>query len=371
MACALAGGSAAAEHTDKTGFEGAEKRLELDFFASAECPRGLRALTRAQLDEYLTQAQCMIVSERHAPAFDAYVLSESSLFVYSTKLVIKTCGTTALLVATPRLLELAAALGLAVRRCKYTRACFKYPKLQPFPHRSWPEETAYLDELFGKLGESPSVSVLGTPGRGLLWHTYTAEATEAPSPPSPTCVMDQPSSSDDDVSFSDAQDLVTGTFTLEVCMTELAPEACQAFFFGVKGETAEEVTVASGIRAMFPKARIDDFLFQPCGYSMNGLQGAGFMTIHVTPEDHCSYASVEISGHSMDAFDPAELVEAAARVFQPRKMSVALSGDAPSAVKAWAAAPPPPTGLTATSGNFSADLAGSGSVSYYAAAAAK
>ncbi len=45
---------------------------------------------------------------------------------------------------------------------------------------------------------------------------------------------------------------------------------------------------------MFPKARIDDFLFQPCGYSMNGLQGAGFMTIHVTPEDHCSYASVSV-----------------------------------------------------------------------------
>jgi hypothetical protein len=102
----------------------------MDPLAERSIVQDLRALTRAQLDEYLTQAQCMIVSERHAPAFDAYVLSESSLFVYSTKLVIKTCGTTALLVATPRLLELAAALGLAVRRCKYTRACFKYPKLQ-------------------------------------------------------------------------------------------------------------------------------------------------------------------------------------------------------------------------------------------------
>lgn len=98
-----------------------------------QCPRspaGLRSLSRAQLDEILTLAKCTIVSERHAPAFDAYVLSESSLFVYATKLVIKTCGTTALLVAAPRMLELAASVGLAPRRAKYTRACFKYPKLQ-------------------------------------------------------------------------------------------------------------------------------------------------------------------------------------------------------------------------------------------------
>lgn len=91
---------------------------------------GLRALSRAQLDDICTQAKCTIVSERHAPAFDAYVLSESSLFIYSTKLVIKTCGTTALLTAAPRMLELAALVGLAARRVKYTRACFKYPKLQ-------------------------------------------------------------------------------------------------------------------------------------------------------------------------------------------------------------------------------------------------
>ena len=62
--------------------------------------------------------------------FDAYVLSESSLFVYADRLVLKTCGTTRLLDAVPALLGLAAALALEARRCKYSRASFLFPEHQ-------------------------------------------------------------------------------------------------------------------------------------------------------------------------------------------------------------------------------------------------
>ena len=62
--------------------------------------------------------------------FDAYVLSESSLFVFPTKLVLKTCGTTRLLDAVPLLLELAASLDMQPRRCKYSRASYLFPELQ-------------------------------------------------------------------------------------------------------------------------------------------------------------------------------------------------------------------------------------------------
>jgi hypothetical protein len=61
---------------------------------------------------------------------DAYVLSESSLFVYPTKWVLKTCGTTKLLRAVPRLLEMAAELSMAPRRIKYSRASFLFPEQQ-------------------------------------------------------------------------------------------------------------------------------------------------------------------------------------------------------------------------------------------------
>lgn len=76
------------------------------------------------------QAACCIVSESHVEDFDAYVLSESSLFIYSDKLVLKTCGTTLLLSAVPTILEQAAGVGLRPRRCKYSRASFLFPEQQ-------------------------------------------------------------------------------------------------------------------------------------------------------------------------------------------------------------------------------------------------
>lgn len=95
------------------GFEGFEKRLEVEFSAaSAACSsRGLRDMPREKIDELLTLAECTIVSQLSNELFDSYVLSESSLFIHPFKMVIKTCGTTALLkvsgsVATPYVLHM-------------------------------------------------------------------------------------------------------------------------------------------------------------------------------------------------------------------------------------------------------------------------
>ena len=109
-------------------FEGSEKRLEVDFAPSDR--KGLRSLSREQLNQLMTDAGCCIVSDRHNAQFDAYVLSESSLFVFPHKLVLKTCGTTKILHAIPLLLELAASTGCILKRCKYSRASFLYPQFQ-------------------------------------------------------------------------------------------------------------------------------------------------------------------------------------------------------------------------------------------------
>jgi len=68
-------------------FEGSEKRISVTFAAAAGAstpppPAGLRTLTRTQLDAMLDLAACQIVSSRSNEHFDAYVLSESSCFVY-------------------------------------------------------------------------------------------------------------------------------------------------------------------------------------------------------------------------------------------------------------------------------------------------
>jgi hypothetical protein len=74
--------------------------------AARLCARGVEAValsmdgyhfTRAQLDEICKAARCSILNSITNEHVDAYLLSESSLFVYPRKIIMKTCGTTTLL----------------------------------------------------------------------------------------------------------------------------------------------------------------------------------------------------------------------------------------------------------------------------------
>lgn len=71
-------------------FEGSEKRISVSFVShnGSSLGAGLRALTRAELDGLMDAAACLIVSARHHASHDAYVLSESSCFVYPGELVV-------------------------------------------------------------------------------------------------------------------------------------------------------------------------------------------------------------------------------------------------------------------------------------------
>jgi len=288
------------------GFEGSEKRLELDFYPSrcATYSRGLRHLDRSQLDELMTLAQCEIVSYRTCETFDAYVLSESSLFVYAHKLVLKTCGTTKLLGCAERLLEFCAPLKMGLRRCKYTRASYKYPEVQPAPHQSFEQEIDYLDDRFSKvLGSKGAAHVLGNSQDGLQWHIYIADAE----PHGSTVVHN-------------------ARQTLEICMTGLSQDSVAPFWHMKNGGDAVGATEASGIRDLLAESEIDDFVFEPCGYSMNGLEGDAFNTIHITPEEGFSYASLELSGYKN--LDVNQMVSKCAKVFNPKHLVVAVSTDA-------------------------------------------
>lgn len=328
-------------------FEGSEKRVEIDFNFSAASPaNGLRALSRTQLDELMTLAACTIVSSRTNNELDAYVLSESSLFVYPTKWVLKTCGTTKLLNAVPRLLEMAAELHMQPRRCKYSRASFLFPEQQPFPHTSFEHEAFFLRQHFGHLGNGGSAYVLGDMFNGLQWHVYVADANG--------------------VIYADAlHPLAKPTHKLEVCMTDLGKEQARAFFRDPT-KTAAQVTTETGIRSLVPAADIDDYVFEPCGYSMNGILGGGFMTIHITPEDGFSYASVEVSGFDPCAYCPADMVSRILAIFKPGKVSVSLSVDVASSSGeySWGTLTSRPSGYGCQSATCQ-ELATGGRVAYY------
>lgn len=286
------------------GFEGYEKRLELSFYEPSIFldpeGKGLRSLSRAQLDEILQPAECTIVSTLSNEHVDSYVLSESSLFVYPYKIIIKTCGTTKLLCSIPPILKLAETLSLAVRSVRYSRGSFIFPGAQPFPHRSFVEEVAILDSYFGKLGSGSKAYVMGNPQEPQKWHVYSASAETASS--------------------------VDPVYTLEMCMTGLDKEKTSVFY-KAQSTSAALMTIDSGIRKILPDSEICDFDFDPCGYSMNAVEGAAVSTIHVTPEDGFSYASFETVGYDLKDVNFDQLIVRVLACFQPREFSITVHAD--------------------------------------------
>ncbi|XP_051119150.1 S-adenosylmethionine decarboxylase proenzyme-like [Andrographis paniculata] len=285
------------------GFEGYEKRLEISFSEpgpdSLSDPLGLRSLTKYQLDEILDPAECTIVSSLKNDEVDSYVLSESSLFVYPYKIIIKTCGTTKLLLSIPPILEMADMLELTVESVRYTRGSFIFPGAQPYPHRSFSEEVNVLNIHFSRLGLASKAYEMCGADDHEKWHVYSASACAKPS-------MDSDS-----------------VYTLEMCMTNLDRKKASVFFKN-QSSSAAAMTEASGIRNILPGSDICDFEFDPCGYSMNAIEGSAVSTIHVTPEDGFSYASFETVGYNFKELDLTSLLERVVACFQPAKFSVSL-----------------------------------------------
>ncbi|KFY42812.1 hypothetical protein V495_04329, partial [Pseudogymnoascus sp. VKM F-4514 (FW-929)] len=85
----------------------------------------------------------------------------------------------------------------------------------------------------------------------------------------------------------------------------------------------------------YPDARVDAYLFTPCGFSANGVipapeaPGVGpsthYFTVHVTPEPQCSYASFEtnVPGQQTGG-ETAEVIEHVVGIFAPGRFSVTL-----------------------------------------------
>ncbi|KAL0450398.1 UNVERIFIED_CONTAM: S-adenosylmethionine decarboxylase proenzyme [Sesamum latifolium] len=179
------------------GFEGYEKELEISFsepgvFADPG-GRGLRSLSKGQLDEILEPAQCTIVSSLKNDEVDSYVLSESSLFVYSYKIILKTCGTTKLLLSIPPILRMADSLGLTVLLDTPWKFHL-FQALSPFPIGAFRKKWAVLDNHFTVLGLSSKAYVMGGDDEHEKWHVYSACAKTSELAP---------------------------VYTLEMCMTNL------------------------------------------------------------------------------------------------------------------------------------------------------
>lgn len=350
-------------------FEGPEKLLEIWFWKSEnDIPanlnqEGLRCIELDNWVKILDLVNCKILSMKSSKFMDAYLLSESSFFVFPHKLILKTCGTTTTLAALDELFQLISRVffndsstftGKNIHKIFYSRRSFMFPEKQIHVHSDWKHEVQFLNCHF----LNSKSYVVGNFTSDDHWYLYTAgETTEN--------IYDNKCGNDQ---------------TFEILMTKLDVEKAQQFVTSRKPgiesliksginesdlghdiglETMEE----TGLNDIFTNNRFDlkshlpspspdnsedesnkfevkkkslhynfnhdAFSFAPCGYSSNSIEtdlGGYYYTLHITPESGWSYASFETNFPFNDK-SPVSIVTVLLKIlkiFDPKKFSLTL-----------------------------------------------
>lgn len=256
-------------------FEGPEKKLEV-LMVPGSPP--LRALGRELWEEVVQAARASVLSVESTGTFDAYLLSESSLFVFDDRATMITCGRTRLVDAALRLLEHLDRDRVAL--LVYER------KNEHFPER---QHTTFLDDARRLDAVIPGAAYRFGVEHAHRIEMFVSSRDYAPDP---------------------------GDTTLEVLMHGLDADRCAAFTAPAPQRTAR----ALGLDRILPGFSIDEFAFEPAGYSLNGLRGSDYYTIHVTPEREGSYASFETTWDFRA--DPSGVVKSVVELFRPESFDV-------------------------------------------------
>jgi S-adenosylmethionine decarboxylase len=175
---------------------------------------------------------------------------------------------------------------------------FTWPELQLWPHGNFDEEIKFLDQYF----KNGNGQVLGS-YKNDQWYCYIED--------------NRKEKKNEEVTF-------------EVLMHQLDTKA-MSLFYKKENVTVEETTKISGIESLLQGATIDAYQFEPCGYSMNSLLDDVFSTIHITPEDHCSYMSFEtnISAEVLKKTNKtySDIINEILTTFNPKRASVTFFSD--------------------------------------------
>ncbi|XP_033112780.1 S-adenosylmethionine decarboxylase proenzyme-like [Anneissia japonica] len=326
-----------------THYEGAEKLFEIWFeeHNSNDGSNDLRKIPRCEWEQMLKRVNCEIISEMFDSTQCSYILSESSMFVAKRRFILKTCGTTTPLDCIPTLLKVAEKYcGFTkVEDVFYSRKNFIRPDLQDRTYQRFEEEVKILENYFpggaayvlGRLNgdcwyerinsfltlhkcngiqimneyvqKSSILCIFQSLHRPLI---RLATRKKVMTTPFPTLTL----------ALVMIMTMILFNLQIYILMTDL-DEDVMALFQKSSNLTATEVTKASGISELLPDCSIDATMFDPCGYSMNGLMTNGeYMTIHITPEKEWSYVSFETNAE-MPCYD--DLVKRILETFKPGK----------------------------------------------------
>ena len=253
-------------------FEGSEKKIEVIFNKKLS---SLRGLPENYWRELAKAAKTQILSKISNASLDAYLLSESSLFVRDHHLVMITCGTTQLVSAVR---ELATSFKPDdIDAFFYERKNELLPQAQS---TDFFKDVRLLNRWFN--GEVMRF------GREDEHHLYLFASSK----------KHQPDASD---------------HTMEILMHGIDPRILKILSES-RGEGSERLRRDFGVSDIIP-GEVDDHVFDPIGYSLNAIYKNHYFTIHITPEIHGSYTSfetnafggekqIEWSGKVLNVFKP-------------------------------------------------------------------
>ncbi|MGK0411495.1 MAG: S-adenosylmethionine decarboxylase [Shewanella psychromarinicola] len=258
-------------------FEGSEKKLEIIVNASA--PK-LRSLDRTFWVGLVAASNADILSSISNEYCDAYLLSESSLFVWDDRLVMLTCGTSSLVESACNCIE---RLGeQAIAYVCYQRKNEYYAHLQA---SSFGDDVLRLRHFIA--GQAHRMGHLDS------HHHYT---------------------------FTTDKEYQASRFdtTNELLMYHISGPI--ADYLRGDQQSMVQIGLMLQLEQLFNGFSIDQYLFSPLGYSINGIRGCEYFTIHITPQENSSYVSVEtnidLTTTQVDIF--AELV----RLLQPNSCDI-------------------------------------------------
>ncbi len=262
-----------------SAFEGPEKKLEIILFTVQP---DLRDNPGNRWQKVAAASGAEILSQVSSPSLDAYLLSESSLFVWADRILMITCGRTVLLRALPEILKIVGRGNVAM--VFYERKNLMFPEEQPADFEA---DVSILNEYF------PGKSYRLGPANADHVHLFFSSHAE----------------------IDASRDV-----TLQILMSDLSRDTARRFF--ADNGSAERIAARTGIEALYSGMQIDSHLFSPAGFSLNGVCDTRYFTVHVTPQRNGSYTSFETNTIEDDY---APVVAGVLDIFRPERFSLVLT----------------------------------------------
>lgn len=257
-------------------FEGSEKKLEVVFSKDVN----LFEEEKGFWSFLVSKAKAQILSEISSEDCLAYLLSESSLFIWKDRLTMITCGQTILVNAAEEIFK--KFPPRQIEAFFYERKNEHFPRLQ---ETDFQKDVRQLQEWI--------------PGKALRFgnidehHVFIFHSSKTYKP--------------------DRNDS-----TLEILMYDLRKDIKD--IFQNPSITTKEIRDLVRTDQILPGFHVDDFKFDPIGYSLNAVREDQYYTIHVTPEDLGCYVSFETNCAEREAYK--EIVQQVLECFQPQSFDI-------------------------------------------------